>query len=163
MTAIPGSLPLDAREAVALAGLVLEHAEGRELNDELRNRLSTRLAALKLGSMEVYSGSLVRDPIHRSAYYVAVDGLIAPSPQPLLLRIAPASAPASALFPHSQLVVRQRSAQGLEVVVNAISFSSRDYEALRTFAEQVDDAFLPQPQGTRAAIAAGNRHPEISL
>lgn len=157
------SLPVDAREAAALAELVLDQAEGRELNDELRSRLAARLAPMNLKSLEIFPGSLVRDPIHRSAYYVAVDGLASGAPQPLLLRIAPASAPASGLFPNSQLVVRQRAASGTELVVNAIPFSTRDYEALRTFAEQVDDAFLPRPQGARAAIAAGNRHPEISL
>lgn len=163
MTAIPAALPLDAREALAVAEVVLQQAEGRNLNDELRNRLAGRLSALKLNSLEVFPGSLARDPIHRSAYYLAVDGLAAGKPQSLLLRIAPATAPATGLFPHSQLVVRQRSATGTEIVINAIPFSTRDYDALRTFAEQVDDAFLPQPQGARAAIAAGNRHPEISL
>ncbi|MCS7314963.1 MAG: tagaturonate epimerase family protein [Bryobacteraceae bacterium] len=160
---MPISLPVDAREAIALAELVLDHAEGRELNDELRARLAARLATLNLRSMEIFPASLVRDPIHRSAYYLAADGMAGPVPQSLLLRIAPASAPASGLFPQAQLIVRQRAATGIELLVDAIPFSTRDYEALRTFAEQVDDAFLPRPQGARAAIAAGNRHPEISL
>jgi len=116
VTAIPVSLPLDAREALAVAELVLEHAQGRELNDELRNRLAGRLSALKLNSLEVFAGSLARDPIHRSAYYLAVDGLAAGTPQSLLLRIAPATAPASGLFPRSHLVVRQRSATAIEIV-----------------------------------------------
>lgn len=162
MSGILVPLPVDAREAAALAEMVLEYAEGRELNEELRGRLAARLAPLNLRSVEIFPGSLARDPIHRSAYYLAVDGLAA-GPQPLLLRIAPASTPASGLFPHSQLIVRQRAAGGTEVVVTAIPFSSRDHEAVRTFAERVDDAFLPRPQGARAAIAAGNRHPEISL
>lgn len=42
-------------------------------------------------------------------------------------------------------------------------FSSYDYENVRGFAEQIDRAFLPRPQGAEPAIAAGNRHPEISL
>lgn len=156
-------LPIDAREAAALAELVLEHCEARELTDELRNRFVARLSPLNLKSVEIFPGSLARDPIHRAAYYLAVDGLAGGAPRPLLLRLAPASAPASGLFPNSQLIVRRRAASGLEIVVTAIPFSTRDYEALRTFAEQVDDAFLPRPQGTRPAVAAGNRHPEICL
>jgi len=42
-------------------------------------------------------------------------------------------------------------------------FGSSDWENLRAFAEQIDRAFLPRPQGDLPAIAAGNRHPEISL
>ncbi len=50
-----------------------------------------------------------------------------------------------------------------EIVVNAIPFSSYDHDSIRTFAEKVQPAFLPRPQGAQPAIAAGNRHPEISL
>ncbi len=163
MTAIPLELPINPKEAGALAEALLEQAEGRELNEELRARLAARISSLRLSSMEVCAGSLARDPIHRSAYYLAVDGLAGQRPQPLLLRIAPASTPASGLFPDALLILRQRLTSGVEIVVNASRFSARDGEALRTFAEQVDPALLPQPQGTRAAIAAGNRHPEISL
>lgn len=163
MTDIALHPPLNPKEAAALAEVILELAEGRDLHEELRGRLGARLTTLKLSSMEVFPGSLARDPIHQSAYYVAVDGLAGRRPTPLLLRVAPASTPASGLFPHSQLIVRQRIASGLEIVVNASGFSSADHGALRTFAEQVDPALLPQPQGARAAIAAGNRHPEISL
>ncbi|MCX6620836.1 MAG: tagaturonate epimerase family protein, partial [Acidobacteria bacterium] len=45
----------------------------------------------------------------------------------------------------------------------AIPFASTDWNNIRTFVEQVDRAFLPRPQGAQAAIAVGNRHPEISL
>jgi len=163
VSAIPLELPLSAREAAALAELVFEHVRGRELSEELRSRLAARIAAMRLSSMEVYTGSLAQDPIHSSAYYLAVDGLSGGTPTPLLLRIAEGATPGSGLFPRSQLIVRQRAASGLELVVSAIAFSSRDYQAVRTFVEQLDDAFLPRPQGARAAIAAGNRHPEISL
>ena len=44
-----------------------------------------------------------------------------------------------------------------------VPFASTDYSNIRAFVEQVDRAFLPRPQGDRPAIAAGNRHPEISL
>lgn len=43
------------------------------------------------------------------------------------------------------------------------AFAPTDRENIRKFAEQIDRAFLPRPQRDQAAIAAGNRHPEISL
>lgn len=163
MSVAPLDLPLNAREASLVGEIIFELAEGRELNEELRLRLGARLAPLRLSSLEVFPGSLARDPIHRSAYYVAVDGLAGGRPRPLLLRIASGSTPASGLFPQAQLIMRQRAASGVELVISAVSFSSADYEAIGKFAHEVDRAFLPRPQGTRAAIAAGNRHPEISL
>ena len=163
MTAIPMELPLKAGEAAALAELVFEHAEKRPLNEELRARLAGRLAALGFSSMEVYVGSLQRDPIHPSTYYIAVDALAGAAPQPLLLRLAPAASPASGLFPNPLLIGRIRGARSGEMVINAIPFASTDHANIRTFAEQVDRGFLPRPQGAQPAIAAGNRHPEICL
>jgi len=163
LSSIPIELPLKAGEAVRLAGLIFEHAEGRPLNEEMRQRLGGRVEALGLESLEVMIGSLERDPIHPSAYYVAVDALSGPRPQPLLLRIATAASPASGLFPNPLLICRTRTALGPEVVINAIPFASADHAHIRTFAESVNRAFLPRPQGALPAIAAGNRHPEICL
>ena len=42
-------------------------------------------------------------------------------------------------------------------------FASTDHQNIAAFANQIDHAFLPRPQGAQPAIAAGNRHPEISL
>jgi hypothetical protein len=42
-------------------------------------------------------------------------------------------------------------------------FGSTDHDNIRAFAEHIDRAFLPRPQRQMPAIAAGNRHPEISL
>jgi hypothetical protein len=42
-------------------------------------------------------------------------------------------------------------------------FGPGDHENIRAFAERIDRAFLPRPQRELPAIAAGNRHPEISL
>ena len=42
-------------------------------------------------------------------------------------------------------------------------FASTDHANIAAFAEHVDPAFLPRPQRAQPAIAAGNRHPEISL
>lgn len=42
-------------------------------------------------------------------------------------------------------------------------FSSSAYQNIQAFAERIDRSFLPRPQRDQPAIAAGNRHPEISL
>lgn len=158
----PLELPLKASEVAALAEAVLKDAEDRSPGEDVRSRLGGVVRSLGLTSLRPYAGSLARDPVHASAYYMAVDALAA-APIPLLLHLAPASAPASALFPNPILIGRMRPGGGREVVVNAIPFSSRDGDAIRTFAEQVDPGFLPRPQGTQPAIATGNRHPALSL
>jgi tagaturonate epimerase-like protein len=43
------------------------------------------------------------------------------------------------------------------------AFASTDHGNIAAFAERIDRAFLPRPQRDQPAIAAGNRHPEISL
>ena len=156
-------IPLKPNEAAALAGLIFQHLETRPLNDDARKVLAGRIGGLGLTSIRAYAGSLQQDPVHTSVYYMAVDALDGPAPVSLLLHMAPFSAPASALFPKPVLVGRMRPGGGREVVVNAIPFSTFDGENLRTFATRVDRAFLPRPQGPLPAIAAGNRHPEISL
>ena len=152
-------LPVKASEAASLAEVIFTHAEGKPLTDELRNRLAGQTGALQLSTMKPYFGSLARDPVHPSTYYLAIDGRNSES---LLLHMALASAPSSGVFPGALLIGRMRAA-GQEIVVNAVPFSSKDWENLDRFAEQVDRAFLPRPQGARPAIAVGNRHPEISL
>lgn len=155
MTPVPFDLPVRTGEAAALASLVLEHAEGKPLNDDLRNRLAGRAAILKMASIRPYFASLEKDPIHPSTYYLAVDGLEA---QPLLLHIAPATAPSSGLFPKAVLIGRMQAAGGRarrEIVVNASPFAATDSERVRTFAEEVNRAFLPRPQGSRPAISVG--------
>src|SRR6202035_1862701 len=42
-------------------------------------------------------------------------------------------------------------------------FASTDHGNIAAFGERIDRAFLPRPQRDQPAIAAGNRHPEISL
>ncbi|MGH9674916.1 MAG: tagaturonate epimerase family protein, partial [Bryobacteraceae bacterium] len=119
--------------------------------------------SMSFSSVRPYFGSLQHDPVHSSCYYLAVDAIGGARHAPLLLRLAPASAPSSGLFPNAILIGRMRPGGGREVVVNAAPFSSHDSEAVRTFAGQVDPEFLPRPQGALPAIATGNRHPEVSL
>ena len=159
VTTVPMDLPVKASEAASLAELIFAQAEGKPLSDDLRNRLAGRAVPLKLSSIKPYFGSLARDPVHPSSYYLAVDGR---DSQPLLLHIALASAPTSGVFPRALLIGRMRAA-GREIVVNSTPFSSKDWETVGLFAQQVDRAFLPRPQGASPAIAVGNRHPEISL
>jgi hypothetical protein len=148
MNTIPLVLPLKANEAAALADLVFQQLEGQPLTADLRNRFAGRLPQLAIETFTPFPGSLARDPIHPSTYYIAID---TPS-APMLLRIALASSPASGLFPGAMLIGRMRPGGGREIVINAVPFSSSDRENVRTFAEQVDRAFLPRPQGPQSAI-----------
>jgi tagaturonate epimerase-like protein len=43
------------------------------------------------------------------------------------------------------------------------AFGPTDHANLEAFAERIDRRFLPRPQRAEPAIAAGNRHPEVSL
>src|ERR1700722_16014666 len=148
MTQIPLVLPLKANEAAALADLVYQQLEGSPLTADLRNRFAARPLQLGLETFTPFPGSLARDPIHPSTYYIAID---TPS-APLLLRIALASSPSSGLFPGAMLIGRMRPGGGREIVINAVPFNHSDRETVRTFAEQVDPAFLPRAQGSQSAI-----------
>jgi len=150
MTMIPLVLPLKASEAAALADLVYSQLEGQPLTTDLRNRFAGRLPQLALETFTPFPGSLARDPIHHSTYYIAIDT----TSMPMLLRIALASSPASGLFPGAMLIGRMRPGGGREIVINAIPFDFSDREHVRTFAQQVDRAFLPRPQGPQSAIVA---------
>jgi hypothetical protein len=156
MSMIPLVLPLKANEAAALADLVYQQLEGQPLTADLRNRFAARLPQLALETFTPYPGSLARDPIHPSTYYLAIDTHSGDSrgPGSMLLRIALASSPASGLFPGAMLIGRMRPGGGREIVINAVPFHAGDRDAVHTFAEQVDRAFLPRPQGPQSAIVA---------
>jgi tagaturonate epimerase len=124
---------LTTTHASALAALILDSAANQPLTDELRARLAKRAADLKLDGVRPLLSSLERDPADPAAYYVAADG-----PPPQLLHVSRAG-------------------------VEARPFAASDRESVRWFAEKVNRAFLPRPQRALAAIAVGNRHPEISL
>jgi hypothetical protein len=151
-----------AGDVAAVAAQIFPHAEGRVLDDGLRSRLREEVGSLRLSALRPYVGSLERDPVHASNYYFTADGVMGDSHTPLLVHLAPASGPASRLFPNP-IHTGRIQAGGKEVLVSLIPFASSDYENIRVFAEQVSPVFLPRPQGTRPAVAAGNRHPEISL
>ena len=162
MQTVPLQLPLKASDAAALAGLVLQQAQGRKLDNDLVSRLSARIQALRLSSIAPLAGSLQRDPIHPDAYYVIADTCVGP-PECWLLRLALASSPSSGLFPNSVLIGRMRTNVGHEVVVNAVHFGSADHANIRTFAERIDPAFLPKPRGAAPSISIECDDPEATL
>lgn len=150
-------------ELEALAGRIIEACPGRILDDECRHRAVQDLCSLPLTSTRIYPGSLAEDPEHKSNYYLAADLIAAGTAHPSLLQVAPTSVLTPARFSERDLSLRIKLQGGEEVSIHRIPFSSRDHENIRVFAEQVAPEFLPRPQGARPAIAAGNRHPEISL
>jgi hypothetical protein len=156
VTPVPLDLPLRPSEAAELAILIFDQAERRPLNDEVRNRLAARAAVLRLETVTPYFGSLVRDPVHPSSYYLAVD---AGRGEPLLLHLAPATAPTSSIFYKPLLIGRMRRPNGPEIVINAVPFGPSDHENLEKFVSQIGAAFLPRPQGLRPAIAVSSDLP----
>ena len=128
--------------------LIFEQAERWPLTDEIRNRITARTAVLRLESLTPRLLSLSRDAVHPSSYYFAADA----GGQPLLLHVAPATAPTSSVFAKPLLIGRMRRAGGPELIINAIPFGPGDEENIEKFASKVDTAFLPRPQGARPAI-----------
>jgi hypothetical protein len=151
VTPVPLDLPLRPPEAAELANLVFSQAERKPLTDELRARIASRAAAIRFASLRPYPGSLERDPVHHSSYYMAVDGQ---GGEPLLLHMASAAAPTTAIFPKPLLIGRMRRANGPEMVLNAIPFGPADHEAIARFASQLNEAFLPRAQRSRPALVA---------
>jgi hypothetical protein len=147
VTPVPLELPLRPAEAAELASLIFDQTEGKALSPELRNRLAARASLLKLETFTPFLGSLERDPVHPSVYYLAVDG-----ETPLLLHIALAAAPTSSIYYKPLLIGRMRRPNGPEIVINAIPFGPADRRNIETFAARINPAFYPLPQGARATI-----------
>ena len=160
MTPVPLDLPLRSSEAAEVANLVFELAERHPLTDEVRNRIAARVAALQLESLTPLVGSLARDPVHHSTYYLVVD---VAGGQPQLLHMALASAPTSGVFHKPLLICRVRRAGGPEAVINAIPFGLPDTETLEKYVSRVDSAFAPRPQGQHAALVAAPARPETGM
>ena len=152
MTPVPLDLPVRPPEVAELANLILDVAEGKPLSAEVRRRIAARGAALRLETIRPHFGSLSRDPVHHSSYYLAID---AAGGVPLLLHIALGSAPTSAIFAGALLIGRMPRRSGRDIVVNAIPFGPGDAEAIASFAAQIDPAFLPKPCGSRTVVVAG--------
>ncbi|HYO82475.1 MAG TPA: tagaturonate epimerase family protein [Bryobacteraceae bacterium] len=155
----PQASPVDAGEAGALSELLLESTSGHEPDDGARDRLTEAVASLGLQRTTVHAYSLTADPQCSGAYYVAVDS----GRSGWLLHVTPSGTTAGPKFADSRPLGRVRPAGGGEMTLSAVPFDSTHREHIVRFAEEIDPSFLPRPQGSAAAIAAGNRHPEISL
>ncbi len=152
---------LNLTDVKVLAEFILARVEGRKLDDELRGRLAGEFASLGHASLRPAFGALVKDP--PADYYLAFDSVSPGGTAPLLLQVTPATTPARATFSGPLLTERVRTASGFEILLAVFPFGSRDHENIRHFAEKLAPDFLPRPQRDLPAIAAGNRHPEISL
>jgi len=162
VTPVPLTLPLRLSEAAEVASLVFDLAERRPLTDDIRNRIAARLVPLRLASLTPYMGSLARDPVHHSTYYVAVDVAAADGP-PQLLHMALATAPTSGVFHKPLLIGRVRRPSGPEVVVNAIPFGPSDVAAIEQYVSRVDNAFLPRPHASRGATLTASAEPGAAM
>jgi len=152
----------NSNEAAAIATRIYQHAKEQPFTAENFKDFDKDLAGLGLTTLKPYAGSLAKDPTQDSSYYLAIDALTAQKTTPLLMHAAAGTPGASKLI--AEPIRRERlHADGKEVMVSFIPFSSKDHDNIRKFAEEVDRAFLPRPQRSLPAVAAGNRHPEISL
>ena len=160
MTPVPLELPLRPAEAAEVANLIFDHAEGKPLSGDVRNRLAARAAALKLQTISPYFGSLERDPVHHSVYYLAIDASTRnPLTFPLLLHIALAAAPTSSIYYKALLIGRMRRSNGSEMVINAIPFGPHARQNVEIFAARINPAFYPGPQGARTTITVEEGYP----
>ncbi len=160
MTSVPLELPLRPADAADLANLIFDHAEGKPLSSDVRNRLAARAAVLKFQTLSPFLGSLERDPVHHSVYYLAVDAATPDGASlPLLLHMARAAAPTSSIYHKPLLIGRMRRPDGSEMVINAIPFGPGDRTNVETFAARINSAFYPQPQGARTTITVEEDYP----
>lgn len=152
---------LDTNEAAALVTGIIHHTKDRTIDAGAREQLVKYFADLGLDTLKPYARSLAKDPAHPSNFYLAADAVADGKATPLLLHVAVDSSSDELLAKPAR--IERVHADGKEVLLSFIPFGSHDHETIRKFAEQVDRAFLPRPQRSQPAVAAGNRHPEISL
>ena len=152
----------NTNEASAMTAIIYQRTGGRAIDAQSRERLGKELAGLSLASIRPYAGSLASDPVHASNAYLAVDSVAGSQATSLLMHISPGSSPAGTPF-SEPLRTERVQVSGKEIFLNFFPFASHDHENIRKFAGQIDRAFLPRPQRSQPAVAAGNRHPEISL
>jgi tagaturonate epimerase len=152
----------DTNEAAAVIAGIVHHTKDRAIDARSREELAKHVADLGLDTFRPYAGSLAKDPAHPSNFYLAADAVADGKATPLMLHVAVDSSSSEMLLAEPARIERVQ-VDGKEVLLSFIPFGSHDHEAIRKFAQQVDRAFLPRPQRSQPAVAAGNRHPEISL
>ena len=154
-------LSIALNEASSLTELVMQIAAAHPVA-EARTELARALDTSRFSNLRVHCPSLERDPAESSTCYLAVDIIDSGKTRPALFQWSSAAATTMGRFQNRQLNHRIQTAGG-EVELTVYPFASTDRENIRVFAENVAPGFLPRPQRALPAIAAGNRHPEISL
>jgi hypothetical protein len=154
-------LSVAMNEASSLTELVMPLAAGKS-SDAARKELTLSLETSRFSNLRAYAASLEHDPADRSCCYLAVDVLDAGKPTSTLFRWSLDQGTIPNRFQTPLVNHRIHISQG-EVELTVFPFAPTDRENVRAFAEQVAPVFLPRPQRALPAIAAGNRHPEISL
>jgi hypothetical protein len=148
-------------EASSLTELVTQTTTAKS-PAEARAELTRSLETSRVSNLRAYPQSLEHDLAEKSTCYLAVDVLDSGKTTPTLFQWS--SAPGAPPNRFQTLLANHRINTGRgEVDLKVFPFASTDRENVRTFAEQVAPVFLPRPQRALPAIAAGNRHPEISL
>ena len=152
----------DINEAAAVVARIVQLSRDRAIDTRSREKLAKDIAGLSLTNLKPYAGSLAKDPENGANCYLAADVATDGKNTPLLMHVGMDSSSASNLLAEPVRTERVQ-VEGKEIRLSFIPFGSYDHETIRKFAEQVDRAFLPRPQRSQPAVAAGNRHPEISL
>ncbi|HEX4593598.1 MAG TPA: tagaturonate epimerase family protein, partial [Bryobacteraceae bacterium] len=135
------------KDALAFAAEAL--AQTHALNEPAREAIAKRLSEAPKTSVVFHPRSLAQSG---AASFLAIDD----DGAPLLLQFGE-TAPAQGFSEP----IRKIALSGVNALV--YPFASTDHANIAAFAERVDRAFLPRTQRAQPAIAAGNRHPEISL
>ncbi len=150
-------------ELDSVARRVVDACKSRKLDGELRKHVGRDLGSLELTSLRIYPGSLAEDPEYPSNFYLAADLFTSGRTSSSLVHFAPSSGVRRSRFRLGRRSSLVKDDEGGGITIDLMPFTSRDHDYVRIFAEQVDRAFLPRPQRALPAVAAGNRHPEISL
>jgi hypothetical protein len=141
--------PPKVQESVSLLSRIAAEYSAGPVDDALRERFATRVAEQGTPGIVWFPRSLARAG---EALYLAVEE----NGAPLLLQFGGTAGGSGLSAP-----IETREIDGAPVYV--YPFGSHDHQNIAAFAERIDLTFLPRPQRAMPAIAAGNRHPEISL
>jgi len=154
---------LAIEEVAALGKLIFRHCQGRQLDDKLRKQLAAAIARLPFVGLRPCAGSLEQDPAQPLTFYLAADIASPTRNRAVLLEFTGSQTRGESRLLRSLVSEQLCTLNGQRVFLRVFPFESADRENIRTFAEQVNRAYLPRPQRSLPAIAAGNRHPEICL
>jgi hypothetical protein len=154
-------LSIAMNEARSLTELVMQLTGAKSIA-EARTQLAAGAGATQFTNLRVCPQSLEKDPEDNSTCYLVADVAGPKDKSSVLFQWSTGAGRTVSRFLHP-LLNHRISAAGKEVELTVFPFSSTDRENVRAFAEKVARVFLPRPQRALPAIAAGNRHPEISL